>query len=160
MKQKILIIICMILILQLCNEADLIQRGEYFFNLYGNVIGANYDTADYSIGHFDCSNMGAQLHDHLEAQGYDVKVIRGKNHRTDESQGAHIWLLVGDVKNIIITDERTIIKLEEDSYFIEPTNKNIMFSLSDYYNYEDINIYDNYTQIQKVSRDQFEYKRR
>jgi len=119
--------------------------------LQRDVLSAPYNTSDYEINVFDCSNMASLLYDWLRLKGYDVKfvVAMGSNWL------GHAWLLVGNlslpdyctnefcvlqirtpmgfkVTEITINDYKpSYLKLANNSYWIEPTLKLVYRNLTD-----------------------------
>ena len=81
---------------------------------------APYCIYEYEVDVFDCSNMAALLHDHLERYNYDVCIIVGY---CPTNGTAHAWLKV-------MTGRMTFV-------WVEPTWKEIM--CQDLVNYVDTN---------------------
>lgn len=113
----------------------------YEERLQQHVKSVPYNTSDYELGEFDCTNMAAMTHDYLERLGYDVKVVKGVNGGYRDN---HAWLLVGEVDNILHTSEGTSITISEDSYWIETRYKSVIsYNLSKSL-YKKVEVYEDY----------------
>jgi hypothetical protein len=69
-------------------------NAAYLSNLQSAIDSAPYNTKDYKLNVFDCSNMSNLLDDWLELQGYHTQILAYVATRSDGSKAHHMMVIV------------------------------------------------------------------